>query len=105
MIRSLPTILLRLVVVTLLLFLFLEISVRIFLGTPPSTSMIMSDPVLNHKLRPNMIYYDYSRPIPYTVYTNTESWPQRSNIPLKKSQSTLRIFYIGDSNTQSVVDD
>jgi len=68
-------------------------------------SSIMPDEVLNHTLRPNLNLIDYARDIPYTVYTNSQSWAEHSDVSQQKPPGVYRIFYVGDSNTHGVVEE
>jgi len=98
--------LLLLILITLLLIFVLEITTRLILGSPPDDrDPVMTDPVLNHKWKPNNKYEVDSRGIRYTLNTNNQSWVGQKNIPLKKDKNTIRIFYLGDSNVQGVVNE
>jgi lysophospholipase L1-like esterase len=81
-----------------------RITVMFFFKHHPQ-KIIMDDPILNHKFRPNLITMDGTiRKGPYTLITNKQSWVEDHDITPKKPANTYRIFYVGDSNTQGVVD-
>lgn len=62
------------------------------------------DPVLNHKWKPNIKIVDRARKIPYTHYANRQSWVERYDVLIDKPQGSKRIFYVGDSTVQGVVE-
>jgi len=84
----------------------LELGSRLLLPKPLEnvavTTNLISDHILHHKWKPNTVFVE-RRSTPYTIYVNGESWLARRNIPIKKPDNTIRIFYVGDSNTQSPV--
>jgi len=67
-------------------------------------SQCESDPVYNHVWRPSMRQVDAYRSIPYVLVTNKQRWVEEYDVAEKKPVGTFRIFYVGDSNVQGVVD-
>ena len=90
---------------TILSLIGVDFAFKIFIGFPkPQVSLTINDAVLNHKWRPNLNIVDHTRSIPYTVVTNSVSWLGRKEISIEKPENAIRIFYVGDSNTQGVVE-
>jgi len=71
--------------------------------TEDSKEILVADPILHHKWRPNLTYLDKARKIPYLIETNSQSFIEKKDIKIKKPGGTFRIFFIGDSNSQGVV--
>lgn len=69
-----------------------------------SAAQCESDPVFNHIWRPSMRQVDAYRSIPYVLATNKQRWVEEYDVSEKKPADTFRIFYVGDSNVQGVVD-
>lgn len=70
----------------------------------PKIKVIVDDPILHHKLKPNLYYIDKLRyaPYSYVIFSNEQSWVEDHNISLTAPPNTYRIFYVGDSNTQGI---
>jgi len=64
---------------------------------------LMHDPILHHKWVPNAFWMDHNPKIPFAMYTNAQSWPQKGDIAFAKPAGVFRIFFLGDSNVQGVV--
>src|SRR6266567_2432971 len=91
--------------VIVLFLIILEVGSRIIFGTTPNqaANAMISDNVMNHKWRPNSASVDTNWGIPFTIYVNKQSWLARYDITVSKPKNTIRIFYVGDSNTEGVV--
>ena len=96
----------KMIYVTILLFLALEIVARIIWGTGSTRifEVTLPDLILHHKTRPNFVGVDDARSIPYTLRTNSQGWVEDYDILPEKPADTIRIFYAGDSNTVGLVD-
>ncbi len=70
-----------------------------------TVSNMMSDPVLNHKYRPNVKYIDTVRGVPNTIFANSQSWAEHYTVSADKPENTYRIFYVGDSTTHGTVNE
>ncbi|MFC1703856.1 SGNH/GDSL hydrolase family protein [Candidatus Omnitrophota bacterium] len=77
---------------------------RLVQRAPSYHSTMINDPVLHHIWRPSLKKIDKSRSIFYTLITNSQSWVEEHDVALEKPSNTFRIFYVGDSTTQGVVD-
>lgn len=99
-----------------ILIVFLEVVAGLFLieGTArvfiyphhlKPTEVTIPHPVLNHALNPNVSTISRLRGEPYKVFANKEGWVEKYDVDLKKSPGTYRIFFIGDSNVEGVVND
>ncbi len=66
--------------------------------------LLVRDDVLHHIWRPSHEYIDSARETPYRLITNRQSWTEEYDVAVAKPPNTYRIFYVGDSNTQGVVD-
>jgi hypothetical protein len=94
----------RILIIVIVILSAAEILSRVFLGSPPQPiDATLPDNTLNHTWKPNLAYRDFSRSTPFMMYTNSQSWIGRRDVPLRKPKNTIRIFYVGDSNTQGVV--
>jgi hypothetical protein len=90
-----------LVLITLVLIILIEFISRITLGLPKHAELsdnVIPDKELNHKWKPNSVY-EVGAEKPYTLYVNGQSWVSRREFSEKKPENTIRIFYVGDSNT------
>jgi len=106
MIKSIFIRFFSLVLLTLVIIVFIELSFRFLFGLPKTLKIndnVITDPVLNHKWKPNSVVVETGRSIPYTLYINSQSWVGRRDVSIKKPDNTLRIFYVGDSNTTGPV--
>ncbi len=65
---------------------------------------VMRDDVLHHTWKPSHESIDSARETPYRLVTNRQSWVEEYDVAVAKPPNTYRIFYVGDSNTQGVVD-
>lgn len=102
--KSKPEVL-QIIIITIITLIALEVMARLIFGKPPSTPETqIADNVLNHKWKPNLKYIDRSRSIPYHLDTNVQSWVEEYDLLRTKPENTLRIFYVGDSNTLGVVE-
>ena len=60
---------------------------------------IIGDGVVNHRFRPNLdVQVGIQR-----IVTNAQGWLCEDDTPEEKAADEVRVFYIGDSNTQSLV--
>jgi len=79
-----------------------------FVRTPKDfVPPIIPDSVLHHKWIPNLSIKkveDLRRNKPYWFYTNSQSWAEKNDIQFTKPKNTYRIFYLGNSNVQGVVE-
>jgi len=64
----------------------------------------MRDDVLHHAWKPSHKSLDSARETPFRLVTNRQSWLEEYDVAMAKPPNTYRIFYVGDSNTASVVD-
>src|SRR5690242_20314689 len=102
--RNFFSLLLRLFIVSLVWFIIFEVGTRIFLGVPQQLPQnVIDDPIMNHKWKPNTTITDRSHDIPFVLKVNGQSFVENYNVLLKKPKDTVRIFYVGDSNVQGVV--
>lgn len=94
-----------LVSITLVLIIVIEFTARLTLGLPKKTTLadnVIPDKILNHKWKPDSVV-EVGAEKPYTLYVNGQSWVGRRDYPEKKPDNTIRVFYVGDSNTLGVV--
>lgn len=70
----------------------------------PMATVLEPDPVLHHRWVPGLNVIDHNRSVPYRIITNHQSWVGREDVSPEKPRDTLRIVFLGDSNTQGVVD-
>ncbi|MFC1593988.1 SGNH/GDSL hydrolase family protein [Candidatus Omnitrophota bacterium] len=77
---------------------------RLVQQAPSYQSTMMNDPILHHIWVPSLKKIDKSRSTPYTLITNRQSWVEKHDVVKEKPSSVFRIFYVGDSTTQGVVD-
>src|SRR4051812_42254909 len=110
MLRNIFIRFLFLIFLTCVLIFLIELFARLIFGLPKQTSAdplsysnVIPDQVLNHKWKPNSQVVEVGRSIPYTLYINGQSWVSRREIPVEKLANTIRIFYVGDSNTTGPV--
>lgn len=82
----------------------LEGGLRLYQWARHDSRYIVNDDILHHKLRANVDVIDRTRENPFRLVTNAQGWPEAEDVPLAKPAGTLRLFEIGDSNTQGVVD-
>ncbi len=64
---------------------------------------IIPHPVLNHTWNPHVSGISIARGRPYRLYANKQGWVEHDDVSVKKSPSTYRIFFVGDSNVEGVV--
>jgi len=97
-------------VITISLFIFLEISSRIvnFLAFPDLHEntirpVTLFDPILHHKYQGNVrvTYTNWAQH--YTLITNSQGWIEEKDTVKENIPNTFRIFDVGDSKTESRV--
>lgn len=94
----------RLLFISIVWFVIFEFGARLFFGPPEQLPQNMTDdPILNHKWKPNTTITDRSHDIPFVLKINGQSFVEDHDISVKKPKNTIRIFYVGDSNVQGVV--
>lgn len=84
----------------------LEVALRIaswFTGIPMAAT-IEADPVLHHRWIPGLNVIDHNRSIPFHHIINRQSWFGKEDVSTGKPPNSLRVFFLGDSNTYGVVD-
>lgn len=92
-------------VITLGILASVEIGARILMGhQPTAVHPVVPNELFNHIWTPSMKAVDSFRSVPYTITTNRQGWLEEYAVPEKKPAHTFRIFYVGDSTTQGVVD-
>ncbi|MCD6364373.1 MAG: SGNH/GDSL hydrolase family protein [Planctomycetes bacterium] len=69
-----------------------------------SAPTCVSDPILHHVWVAGLRYVDKHRSVPYTLITNSQRWVEQYEVSIDKPPDTYRIFYVGDSSVQGVVD-
>jgi lysophospholipase L1-like esterase len=94
---------------SLLVFLLvLEGAARILEPDAPGTAgagnaMVIPDTILNHKWAPDLALRYPSHGFEYVLETNGQSWVEVDDIPIEKPADSYRIFFVGDSNVQGLV--
>ena len=87
----------------LIIFIILElVSKQIRINRAGST-YIVTDPILHHRWKENLNIVN-KRP-KFKLVTNSKGWLENYEVKKKKERNTYRIFCVGDSNTQGLVDD
>ncbi|MGE0254619.1 MAG: GDSL-type esterase/lipase family protein [Alphaproteobacteria bacterium] len=81
----------------------LELALRVYQWLSADTRIIVTDPVLHHRLRGNLDVVVTTYGAPMHLLTNALGWPEERDFPEQKPAGTVRIFQIGDSNTQGRV--
>ncbi len=81
-----------------------ELGLRLYQWIGRDTRTIVSSDVLHHRLRPNLDVVDRRADRPHRLVTNSRSFVEDREIPAIKPQGVYRIFYVGDSNVQGLVD-
>ena len=91
-------------------FSVLEIISRIYVRTvlvqktPSAIQKIMNDPILHHKWIPSKKIIEAPKDIPsFLIITNKQSWLEDYDVTIEKPDDTFRIFYLGDSTVQGLV--
>ncbi len=65
---------------------------------------IISSDLLHHRLRANLDAIDPRADKPHRLVTNSQSFVEEKDITAAKEPGVYRIFYVGDSNVQGLVD-
>ena len=78
------------------------------IGTPimneeRKDGIMHSDPILNHSFRRSVRFHDVKRNPAVVFHINAQGWLSKTDTAKHKNESTYRIFYVGDSNTQGAV--
>jgi lysophospholipase L1-like esterase len=81
-----------------------ELGLRLYQWIERDTRTIVSSDLLHHRLRPNLDVVDRRADRPHRLVTNAQSFVEDREIPAAKPQGVFRIFYVGDSNVQGLVD-
>lgn len=66
--------------------------------------ILQPDPVLHHVWKPSTRFVDRARAVPYTLVVNGQSWIRDHDVARDKPAGVYRVFYLGDSNVQGVVE-
>lgn len=61
-------------------------------------------PVLHHVRAPSRTTLDTYRSIPFHIQINKQGWTESYDVQKEKPEDTYRIFYVGDSTTEAVVE-
>lgn len=91
-----------------LFFLVLEAGTRLLgerkeLSPNPRNAITIPDDVLNHRWASNVsIFYPFHG-FEYRLITNAQGWIEERDVAVEKPPGTVRIFFIGDSNVQGLV--
>ena len=91
-------------ILTVMTLALLEGGLRIYQAVRHDSRYIVNDDILHHKLRSNVDIIDRTRDNPFHLITNSQGWPEANDVPLAKPTKTFRLFEVGDSNTQGVID-
>lgn len=81
-----------------------ELALRLYQWIERDTRTIVSSDVFHHRLRPNLDVVDRRADRPHRLVTNSRSFVEDREIPAEKAPGVYRIFYVGDSNVQGLVD-
>lgn len=65
--------------------------------------VVSDDPLLHHRWTPLVHSHSMFRGIDYHLYTNKQGWLEMYDVAEAKPGDTIRIFLLGDSNTEGVV--
>lgn len=79
-----------------------------FVAHSPDTQSAMypfsPHPVLHHTMKPDPSLANSNPTRPHENFANPPHWIDESDLPRKKPEGVYRIFFVGDSNTQGLVD-
>jgi hypothetical protein len=81
-----------------------EIALRVYQWVQSDSRTIVSSDVLHHRLRPGLDAVDPRGDRPHRLVTNSMGFVEDREIDLAKPPGVYRIFYVGDSNVQGLVD-
>lgn len=81
-----------------------EAALRAYQWVQSDSRTIVSSDTLHHRLRPNLNAVDPRWDRPHRLVTNSQAFVEDREIALAKPPGTYRIFYVGDSNVQGLVD-
>lgn len=68
-----------------------------------SKPVLEPDSLLEHRWIADNTSVYYGRGIADTLIINSQHWVENNNVSKEKAKNVFRIFYLGDSNTQGVV--
>ncbi len=81
-----------------------EGALRVYQWLQSDSRTIVSSDMLHHRLRPNLDAVDPRGDRPHRLVTNSQGFVEDREIARTKPSGTYRIFYVGDSNVQGLVD-
>ncbi|MBM3559781.1 MAG: hypothetical protein FJX53_07915, partial [Alphaproteobacteria bacterium] len=81
----------------------LEAALRLYQWLQADARIIVTDPVLHHRLRPGLDVVMTGYGAPMHLLTNSLGWPEERDFAPARPAGTVRIVAVGDSNTQGRV--
>lgn len=81
----------------------LELGFRLLWKEGEVWAPLEPDEILHHRWKANHTAIGRARSIPYTLKTNAQHWVEEYDVEVEKNDK-YRIFFLGDSNTEGVVD-